>query len=85
MYKLTCRYVGFDCDFMIKNDNSNAIVDDFSKHLLTHHDQYYPAKELFGFIKNQKSRQDNKSKSNRVKNDELVRLEKWFPGRKNFP
>jgi hypothetical protein len=70
---------------MIKNDNSKAIVDDFGKHLLTHHDQYYPARELFGFIKNQKSGQNNNSKSNSMKNDELVRLEKWFPGRKNFP
>ena len=77
MYKLVCNEFGFDCDFVIKNNNKEVIADNFCNHLLNHHDHYLPTKEAFEFI-------DNRD-VNASKNYDAIKSDKWFQGRKNFP
>jgi len=77
MYKLVCNEFGFDCNFVIKNSNKNTIANNFCKHLLDNHDQYYPTKEVFEFIEKQDTINN--------KNYEESNSNKLFHGRRNFP
>lgn len=76
MYKLACHEIGFDCSFSVKDNDKGTIANKFSKHLLINHDQYYPKKEVFGFIEQQNTKNFEK--------DETVNSNKWFQGRRNF-
>lgn len=77
MYKLVCNEFGFECNFVIKNADKKTIVNNFCKHLLKNHDQYYPTKEVFRFIENQDMEN--------IDNCETANSNRWFQGRKNFP
>ena len=87
MYVIGCRKLGFDCDFTIKKSDKDNLVNNFCKHLLTHHKRYYPTKEILGFIQDQKSNQpeDQFKAKTFSENHDPPRLSKWFLGRKNFP
>lgn len=87
MYVIGCRKLGLDCDFTLKKSDRNNLVNNFCKHLLTHHKKNYPTKEILGFIQDQKkSKFADKFYSQRhVESPDPPRLSKWFLGRKNFP
>lgn len=88
MYRLGCRKLGFDCDFIVRKSDRNSLVNNFCKHLLTNHEKYYPTSEILGFIKDQNKNQFEDNKFNpktKVENDDSSRMRKWFLGRKNFP
>lgn len=76
MYKVVCSELGFDCNFVAKDDDKKVIVNNFCKHLLDSHDQYFPTKEMLEFI----GKRDATSM-----NYEVAKSDKWFQGRKNFP
>lgn len=80
MYKLVCSELGFDCNFVMKNNDKEIIINNFCKHLITDHNQYYPAKEVSGFIENQ----NTQYKKQHEDDLESVKANKWFSGRRNF-
>jgi len=87
MYKLDCRKLGFDCDFIIRKSDTNSLVNNFCKHLLTNHEKYYPTREILGFIENQNKNkfEDNKFNPKTNVDPEEMFMRKWRLGRKNFP
>ena len=87
VYKLECRKLGFDCDFIIRKSNTNNLVNNFCKHLMTNHEKYYPTQEILGFIEDQNKNQFeyNKFNSKLDAENEERSLRKWHLGRKNFP
>ena len=87
MYIIGCRKLGFDCDFTIKKSDRNNLVNNFCKHLLTHHKKNYPTKDILNFIQDQRKDQltDKLSSQRIAENYDQPRSSKWFVGRKNFP
>lgn len=88
MYKLTCKDLGFDCDFIAHNNDQKILASNFEKHARINHKRYYLKKEIFNFIAiqntdNLKSLKDEKSVY--VDNCESFRLDKWRIGHRNFP
>ena len=81
MYKLACHNLGFDCDFMVKNNDKKIIVNNLCKHLMNNHNQYYPPKEVFEFIENQNEQHTDQNYADYL---ESVKTNKWFSGRRNF-
>lgn len=77
MLKLICNEFGFDCNFVIKNNDKKIIANNFCKHLLDNHDQYYPIKEMLTLIDNQNNKDE--------KNYETHGTNKLFQGRRNYP
>lgn len=90
MYKVICKDLGFDCDFIIKNNDREILATNFGDHLQVGHKQFYPKKVIFDFIDTQNMNQNN---SESIKNKKLIygdsceslRLEKWHIGNRNFP
>lgn len=80
MYKFTCNDIGFECDFIIKNSEKKVIINDFCKHLLVKHNQFFPAREIFDLVE----KQDEERRTDRIEKCELLKLEKWSLGRRNF-
>lgn len=53
MYKIICKNLGFNCDFIITNNDKKIIVTNFEKHLQVDHKQHYQKKEIVALIDNQ--------------------------------
>jgi predicted small metal-binding protein len=90
MYKVICKDLGFDCDFIVNNRDKDILAINFGKHLQVSHKQNYPKNELFGFIDIQNKKQNNpepmkNKKLTSVDDYGLFRLEKWNLGHRNFP
>ncbi|GKS67070.1 hypothetical protein YTPLAS73_06170 [Nitrosarchaeum sp.] len=89
MYKLICRDLGFDCNFILEDKEKSTLTDAFKEHLKINHEQYYPKNELYGFIENQTRKQQNRHVKNKefacLDSCETIRLEKWKPGHRNYP
>jgi len=90
MYEAICKDFGFDCDFIIKNNDRNILAANFQNHLQVGHKKLYPKKEIMGFIDTQNKKENNSEKAENKKltcndNCESFRLEKWNIGRRNFP
>ena len=90
MYKVTCKDLGFDCDFIIKNNDKQILATNFGNHLQIYHKQSYPKKEIFDFINIQNMNQNNSVLMKNKKltcddNCEELRLDKWRIGIRNFP
>lgn len=90
MYQLICKKIGFDCDFIIHNNDQKILANNFEKHVQISHKLYYPKKEIFDFIaiqnKNKDSSESMKNeKSTCIDSYESFRLEKWQLGHRNFP
>ncbi len=86
MYKIICKDLGFDCDFIVHNNDKEILAANFDDHLQASHKRFYQKKQIFGFINNQNKNQDNSIKeSSCVDNCESFRLEKWHIGHRNFP
>jgi len=84
MYKIICRDLGFDCDYIMKKINKTTIIDTLSRHLMTSHDTYYPKKEISGFIDKQNNLEhENDLELNRE--FDALHAKKEFAFRKNFP
>ena len=90
MYKLICKKIGFDCDFIVHNNDQKTLASDFEKHVRVSHRRDYPKKDIFNFIAIQNAHQDNlesvKSKKSTCGDScESFRLDKWRIGHRNFP
>ena len=90
MYKVICKDLGFDCDFIVNNEDKEILAINFGEHLQVSHKQYYPKNEIFGFMDIQNKKQNNpgtmKNKKSICANDcESFKLEKWNLGHRNFP
>lgn len=90
MYKVACKDLGFECSFIMNNDNKEILAINFGEHLQVSHKQYYPKNEIASFIDIQNEKQNNldttKNKKLTYVNDyESFRLEKWNLGHRNFP
>ncbi|EGP93477.1 DUF1059 domain-containing protein [Nitrosarchaeum koreense] len=90
MYKIICKDLGFDCNFTMKNNDRETLATNFGDHLQVDHKQFYPKKDVFDFIDNQNSKQNNlesikNKKLSCVDSCESFRLEKWQIGHRNFP
>lgn len=90
MYKVTCKDLGFECNFIINTDNKEILAINIGEHLRISHKHYYPKNEIIGFIDIQNEKQNNldttKNKKLTYINDyESFRLEKWNLGHRNFP
>ena len=90
MYKLVCKDLGFDCNFILENKEKSTIIDALEDHLKINHRQYFPKNELSEFLENQTQKQRNKHLKNKDKfacldSCETLRLEKWKPGYRNYP
>ena len=89
MYKLICKKIGFDCDFIAHNNDQKTLANDFEKHVRISHRRDYPKKDILDFISiqnaldNLESIEDEKSAC--VDNCESFRLDKWRIGHRNFP
>ncbi len=89
MYEAVCKELGFDCDFIIKDEDRNILAAVFMNHLQSGHKKIYQKKEIIGFI-DTKNKKENNSKhvENKLACDddcESFRLEKWNIGHRNFP
>jgi predicted small metal-binding protein len=91
MYKIICKNLGFDCDFITTNNDKKIIVTNFEKHLQVDHKQHFQKKEIVALIDNQNNKQKN---SEQTRNNDFTcsedfcesfRLEKWHIGHRNFP
>ena len=90
MYKLICKEIGFDCDFIVHNNDQKTLANDFKKHVRINHRLDYPKKDIFDFIAIQNTNLDNlesikNEKSTCVDSCESFRLDKWQIGHRNFP
>lgn len=89
MYKLICKKIGFDCDFIAYNNDQKTLANDFEKHVRISHRRDYQKKDIFDFIFVQNTLDNLESienaKSAGVDNSESFRLDKWRIGHRNFP
>ena len=90
MYKLICKDLGFNCNFTEHNNDYRILANNFKEHIKISHKQYYPIKEVFGFIFNQNKNLDAlDSLENRLStcedSCESFRADKWHIGHRNFP
>lgn len=84
MYKIICRDLGFDCDFILKKINKTTIIDSLATHLMASHDMYYPKKEIIGFVDKQNNIQHENNLESNGDFDAFF-VKKGFSRRKNFP
>ncbi len=54
MVRLTCGDYGFECDFVIEQDDVQAVLDKFAKHTFEEHGIEYSKEVLTQFIVRQK-------------------------------
>ena len=90
MYKLICKKIGFDCDFIAHNDDQKILANNFEKHVQISHKQFYQKKEIFDFISIQNKNLDTSESMKNEKSTcsdscESFRLEKWQIGHRKFP
>jgi len=86
MYKLICKKIGFNCDFIAHNNDQKTLANDFEKHVRISHRRDYPKKDIFDFIAIQNTLDSIENEtSTRVDNSESFRLDKWRIGHRNFP
>ena len=85
MYKLTCREIGLDCSFVVKNSERKVICDNFSQHLFVKHNRMISAKKILALLENKNKDQHEERKTNYTDEHELLKLEKWSFGKRNFP
>ncbi|MCA9820730.1 MAG: DUF1059 domain-containing protein, partial [Nitrosarchaeum sp.] len=50
MYKLTCRDIGIDCDFVVENSEKKIICDSFNLHTTAKHNRVIPMRKILGTI-----------------------------------
>lgn len=89
MYKLICKDLGFDCNFIVHDNDQKTLANSFEKHVRISHRRDYQKKEIFDFIAIQNINSDNlesqNEKSTCVDSCESFRLDKWRIGHRNFP
>jgi predicted small metal-binding protein len=90
MYRVICKDLGFDCDYIMNNNDKEILAINFRDHLQVGHKQYYPKNEIFSFIDIQNKKQNDreqmrKKKLTCVDDCESFRLEKWNLGHRNYP
>ena len=84
MYKLACREIGIDCDFVVENSERKIICDSFNLHVAAKHNRLISKVEILDMIENKNKEQHNEKKFNSVDEHESLKLEKWSLGRRNF-
>ena len=84
MYKLTCRDIGIDCDFVVENSEKKIICDSFNLHTTAKHNRVIPMRKILGTIEKKNKEQHNERKTNNIDESETLKLEKWSFGRRHF-
>ena len=84
MYKLACREIGIDCDFVVENSEKKIICENFNRHATAKHNRLIPKREILNMIANENKGQHNERESTSIDESESLKLEKWSLGRRNF-
>ena len=84
MYRLACREIGIDCDFVIQSSEGKVICDTFNQHITAKHNRRISKRDIRRMMENKNKEQHPERKSYRIDESELLKLEKWSLGRRNF-